>query len=302
MAIEYYKVLNSLELKIEVIGRGNKSAIEFENATSHKVDSLDLDSYLKKNKELANYAIISVGVESLASVCNKVINYGVKNILLEKPGAINLDELRKLNDYSIKYKPNIFIAYNRRFYHSVDLLKKQIQIDKGVKSCYFDFTEWGHQIEPLDIDNSIKNNWFMANSTHIIDLVFHIIGIPKTINSNTYGSLKWHNRSSIFTGSGLSVNNIPFAYHANWEGPGRWLIEFITNKHKLILCPIEKLKIVKIGSVKIEEVNETDDIDTQFKPGLFNQVSNFINDNKSKLCDINEQLANWEFYKQISNY
>ena len=48
MAVEYYKVLNSLELKIEVIGRGNKSAIEFENATSHKVDSLDLDSYLKK--------------------------------------------------------------------------------------------------------------------------------------------------------------------------------------------------------------------------------------------------------------
>tara|TARA_B100001113_G_C21073418_1_gene606566 strand:- start:528 stop:1466 length:939 start_codon:yes stop_codon:yes gene_type:complete len=302
MAVEYNKVIKSMNLDLCVIGRGLKSAENFFKITSHKVDSLDLDSYLKNNNELANYAIISVGVESLASVCNKMINHGVKNILLEKPGAINLDELRKLNDSAVKSKSNIYIAYNRRFYHSVDLLKKQIEIDKGVKSCYFDFTEWSHQIEPLKIDNTVKNNWFMANSTHIVDLVFHIIGIPKMINSNTYGSLKWHNRSSIFTGNGLSVNNIPFAYHANWKGPGRWLIEFITNKHKLILCPIEKLKIVKIGSVKIEDVNETDDIDTQFKPGLFNQVSDFINNNKSKLCDINEQLANWEFYKQISNY
>ena len=36
----------------------------------------------------------------------------------------------------------------------------------------------GHQIEPLKI-NSFNQNWFMANSTHIIDLVFHIIRFSK---------------------------------------------------------------------------------------------------------------------------
>jgi len=302
MAIEYYKVLNSLELKIEVIGRGNKSAIEFENVTAHKVDSLDLDSYLKKNKELANYAIISVGVESLATVCNKVINHGVKNILLEKPGALDYNQIINLNNCTIKHNSNVFIAYNRRFYHSIDLLKKQIKIDGGVTSCYFDFTEWGHQIEPLKINNLIKENWLMANSTHIIDLVFHIIGSPKTISSNTVGSLKWHKRGAIFTGNGLSKNNVPFTYHANWSGPGRWSIEFITKFHKLLLCPIEKLKIVKIGSVKIEEVAELNSLDLEYKPGLYNQVNSFISNKTDTLCSLKEQVDNWKFYKKIANY
>lgn len=302
MAVEYYKVLNSLELKIEVIGRGNKSAIEFENATSHKVDSLDLDSYLKKNKELSNYAIISVGVESLASVCKNVIKHGIKNILLEKPGALDYNQIVDLNNCAKEFKSKVFIAYNRRFYNSIELLKKQIKIDGGVTSCYFDFTEWGHQIEPLKINSLIKENWFMANSTHIIDLVFHIIGSPKIISSNTLGSLKWHNRGAIFTGNGLSKNNVPFTYHANWAGPGRWSVEFITKFHKLILCPIEKLKIVKIGSVKIEEVNELNSLDLEYKPGLYNQVNSFISNNNNRLCSLKEQVDNWKFYKKIANY
>ena len=33
----------------------------------------------------------------------------------------------------------------------------------------------------------------------------------------------------------------------------------------------KKLKIVKIGSVKIEEVNELNSLDLEYKPGLYNQ-------------------------------
>ena len=68
----------------------------------------------------------------------------------------------------------------------------------------------------------------MANSTHIIDLVFHIMGSPKIIGS-IFGSLKWHNRGAIFTGNGLSKNNVPFTYHANWAGPGRWSVGPLQN-------------------------------------------------------------------------
>ena len=302
MAQDYFKVLNSLKIDLVVIGRGKVSAKEFENKTSHKVDSLNLDFYLENTKNLPNHAIVSVGVESLSLICEKLIKQGVTNILLEKPGALDYNQIINLNNCAIKHNSKVSIAYNRRFYHSIDLLKKQLTIDGGITSCYFDFTEWGHQIEPLKINNLIKENWLIANSTHIIDLVFHIIGSPKTISSNTIGSLKWHQRGAIFTGNGLSKNNVPFTYHANWAGPGRWSVEFITKFHKFLLCPIEKLKIVKIGSVKVEEVPELNSLDLEYKPGLYNQVNSFITNKTDRLCSLKEQVDNWEFYKKIANY
>ena len=42
MAREYYKVLKSFDLTIDVIGRGKTSANRFESETGHSVKSLDM--------------------------------------------------------------------------------------------------------------------------------------------------------------------------------------------------------------------------------------------------------------------
>ena len=41
----------------------------------------------------------------------------------------------------------------------------------------FEFTEWSHNIR-LKLNQQVKESWFLANSTHVVDLVFHLIGLP----------------------------------------------------------------------------------------------------------------------------
>jgi predicted dehydrogenase len=304
MAREYYKVLKSFDLSIDVIGRGRGSADQFESETGHAVKCLDIDAYCEKEAVTADSAIVSVSVENLAEISIKLLNTGVKNLLIEKPGALYFSEVMQIKKVVEKnnLSQQVFIAYNRRFYGSVQKARKIIQADGGIKSCIFDFTEWGHEIEPLMIKEEVKQNWFLANSTHVADLIFHMIGVPEKLNCEVQGSLIWHKRAERYAGSGISNKRIPFSYHANWSGPGRWNIEFVTANHKLFFSPMEKLRIMKLGSVSIEEATFDDPYDTLYKPGLYKQVDAFLSGDDSLLCTLDEQLEIWPFYQKIANY
>jgi predicted dehydrogenase len=304
MAREYYKVLKAFDVTIDVIGRGKTSADQFESETGHLVMSLDIDDYLEKEELTAVAAIVCVTVENLAALTIKLLKAGVNKILIEKPGALYLSELMEVKEAVVKKNEGqqVYIAYNRRFYSSVLKAKEIIEADGGVKSCLFDFTEWGHQIEPLTMKDEVKQNWFLANSSHVVDLVFHVIGAPEKLNCEAQGSLVWHTRAASFSGSGISQQGVPFSYHANWAAPGRWNIEFLTSKHKLFLSPMEKLRIMKLGSVAIEEVAMDEPSDNLYKPGLYKQVEAFFSHKNSVLCTLNEQLENWPFYQLIANY
>ncbi len=304
MAREYFKVLKSFDLSIDVIGRGRVSADQFESVTGHAVKFLDIDAYCEKEAATADSAIVSVSVENLADISIKLLNAGVKKILIEKPGALYFSELMQIKEVLEinNLSQQVFIAYNRRFYSAVQKAREIIQADGGVKSCIFDFTEWGHQIEPMIINEEVKQNWFLANSTHVVDLIFHIIGVPEKLNCEVQGSLIWHTRAEMYAGAGISKKGIPFSYHANWSGPGRWNIEFVTANHKLFFSPLEKLRIMKLGSVSIEEAAIDNPLDSLYKPGLFKQVDAFLSGNDSLLCTLDEQLEFWPFYQKIANY
>ena len=303
MSSDYFKVLKHLKIETDIVGRGKESAFNFEKENNTTVISRDLNDYINSTRiNSIDSAIISVNIENLYDVCNKLLDTDIKHILLEKPGFLYENEIYNLEKKSKSLNKKIFIAYNRRFYNSVIKLNNIIKDDGGVKSCNFDFTEWSHVIEDLKMKKNVKQKWFLANSSHVVDLVFFIIGQPKKMNSFTSGSLKWHDSASRYVGAGISNKNILFSYHANWSGPGRWSIEFITNNYKLILRPIEKLKIIKIGSIDQIEIDLDNKDDINFKPGLFKQVNAFINNDFNNLCSIKEQISNIHFYNKISNY
>ena len=45
-----------------------------------------------------------------------------------------------------------------------------------------------------------------------------------------------------------------FSYFADWEAPGRWGLEVLTRKRRLIFRPMEQLQVMPLGSVKIDSV------------------------------------------------
>ncbi|MBJ11456.1 MAG: myo-inositol 2-dehydrogenase, partial [Candidatus Marinimicrobia bacterium] len=300
--------LKSLNIDYNVIGRSVKSCDKFYNLTKIKPTPGGVNNYLKTQKEIPSHAIISVGILDLKDVALSLINFEIKNILIEKPGGLNMNELRHIQKISKQKGSRVYIAYNRRFYASTKKTIEIIDKDDGLLSFNFEFTEWTNLIKTSELQNKILQNYFFANSSHVVDLAFFIGGAPKTMNSFVSNSLPWHTAGAIFSGSGISSSNSLFTYHANWKSPGRWGVEFLTKNHRLILRPMEKLQILKLNSIEAEFDDEIDySLDENYKPGLFNQVDCFIynqdNLELNKLCTIDDQINNYKnFYRKIANY
>ncbi len=302
MAIEYVRVLKELNCDFLVIGRGSINSKKFTDITGVPCIEGGLEDFLKSNPKIPNAVINTAGIESLTFTTKILLEFGIKYILLEKPGFGNPVELSDTLLLTKKYNSIVLLAYNRRFYQSVIKAVEIINAEGGVKSFNFEFTEWSHNIEILDKSSIEHNNWFYGNSTHLIDLAFYLGGKPKSMNCYKSGKLNWHPDGSVFSGSGQTETGALFSYIANWESPGRWNLELTTKNYRLIFRPLEKLQIMKIGSVQIEYIEEIDYyLDEKFKPGIFLQTNYFLNNDKKYFTDIYEHFENLEnIYSKIN--
>jgi len=303
MAVDYHKVLDDLEVPFTVVGRGKSSAKLFFNKTGFKPFLGGLKAFLLGNPNPCSHAIVAVGVEKLAETTSQLLEYGIKNILVEKPAGLNKEEIGAVAKLAKEKKANVYVAYNRRFYASVLKAKKIITKDGGVISFNFEFTEWSHEIEKLEKAPGVKENWFLANSTHVVDLAFYLGGKPKEISSYVSGGLDWHPSASIFSGAGVSETGALFSYQANWESAGRWGVEMLTKEHRLIFRPMEKLQIQKRGSVKIDFVDDIDyALDEKYKPGLYLQTNNYFKSYFDNMINIQQLATIIKVYYKMGNY
>jgi len=301
MAQDYAHVLKALDTPFKVIGRGENSAAIFESALGIPAQTGGIVNALQ-NESSPETAIVAVGVEQLASVTTKLLRAGTKRVLLEKPGGMNLDELQNLHSEAQSSKSEVWLAYNRRFYESTRKVREIILADGGVTSFHFEFTEWSHKIREIAGKTETKAVWLMANSTHVIDLAFHLCGWPEDWQCWASGTLDWHHASARFSGAGMTDQAVLFSYLADWEAPGRWGVEVLTRKNRLILRPMEQLQITPFGSVKVESVPIKDKFDQDFKPGLYRQTKAFLRQDSTHFCTLAEQVKHTELYSKIAGY
>jgi predicted dehydrogenase len=299
MAVDYFKVLEALKCDVTVIGRSQNSANTFQGKTSSKITTGGIEQFLKQNNETFDAAVVAVGMEQLAPTTVELIKNGFKNILIEKPAGLNDKEIHDLSKIAAEHNATVVVAYNRRFYTSVIKAKEFIEQDGGVTSFNFEFTEWAHTIEPLKKVDGIKENWLLANSSHVIDLAFYLGGIPSEIKCFATSQLSWHDKA-IFSGAGKTKNDVLFSYQANWAAPGRWGVEVLTKNSRLILRPLEELQIQLKGSVAISKVEIDNAIDTHYKPGLFIQTKQFLSGALSEFKTIEQQAKMLDIYSQIA--
>jgi predicted dehydrogenase len=301
MALDYLKVLNALNCTTVVVGRGTENSVLFEKATGLKVHVGGIEKFVIENS-LADFdsAIVAVGAEKLKNVTTSLLSKGLHKILLEKPGGLNAQEIALLAAETLKYKADVLLAYNRRFYSSVLEAEKIIAKDGGVKSFQFEFTEWSHVLEKLKKEEIVKNSWFYVGSTHPIDLAFFIGGKPKELKSFSSGKLSWHDKA-VFYGAGLTDKGALFSYSANWSAPGRWVVEILTDNYRLYFKPMEELHIQKKGSVAVTKVEVDNVLDVEFKPGLYLQTKAFLQGNFTRFLTIAQQAEMTEVYEQMRN-
>lgn len=302
MARDYARVLKGLGCTFDVIGRGDRSAQDFEAAAELRVMRGGLDQHLQSVAHLPKRAIVAVGVESLADTSSMLLAAGITQLLVEKPAGLTPDEITRLNDQAIAAGATVIVAYNRRFYASVIAAKKLLAEDGGVSSYNFEFTEWSHVIGPLTKAPGVKESWFLGNSTHVADLAFFLGGAPKEISCYAKGKLEWHPSACAFAGAGVSERGALFSYCANWAAPGRWSVEVSSARRRFIFRPLEKLQVQAIGSVAVEQVIIDDTLDVQYKPGLYLQTERFLRGDLEGMCRLQEHCANLPVYCRMAGY
>ena len=301
IAVEHAKVMAALDVDFTVIGRGEESAQEFRKTTGLSVETGGLAKALE-NRTFPQVAVLALPVANLADAALSLIAAGVQHLLIEKPGSLSIESLKDIRESALASGCLVSIAYNRRFYESTRELSQMINVDGGVTSVFFEFNEPKRIMESDYYPEEVRRRWFLANSTHVVDLVFHLCGHPTEWRSWSSGALTGHLTSSRFAGAGELDSGALFSYLSDWEAPGRWGIEITTVNHRLILRPMEKLHLMRHGSFDVEEVDIDDSLDVDFKPGFFRQMEAFLNEGQSQLCSIDEHIRNMGIYYTIANY
>ena len=274
MAVSYARVLKALDTPFEVIGRRREACAAFAEKTGITPRPGGVAAVAGRLPQQT--AIVAVNIDQLAAVVRQLLEAGVRNILVEKPGGLNAAEISATAGFAAPSDARIFVAYNRRFYASVQKARELIAADGGATSFFFEFTEWSHLITDLPQPPAVKQEWFLANASHLCDLAFYLGGFPAQLTAHSSGTLDWHPRGAQFTGCGISRTGALFAYHSNWESAGRWGLEICTAKRRLYLRPLELLHEQMRGELTLNPVPLDDQLDKKFKPGLHAQTKAFL--------------------------
>lgn len=299
IAREYAKVLKALGKEFICIGRSEKTAKEFEEATGTTAVAGGLENFLATQPGQPEAAIVATNLGSLSANTISLIKYGVKRVFCEKPGFLFPNELEEVAELSKVKGAEVYYAYNRRFFAATLAAEKVIEEDGGLRSFNFEFTEWGHVISQYNKPNDELSNWFYANSTHVIDLAFFLGGNPIEMSCYSKDAAEWHKPIN-FAGAGRTDKDVLFNYQANWDAPGRWAVEMLTSKHRIYLKPMEQLQLQDKGSVKVNSVEIDDHWDKEFKPGFFLETKAFLEGNTTRLCSLNQQVMHVaNIYKKI---
>ncbi len=301
MANEYLKVLKALSCDVFIIGRNRQKVKAL--ADSYGFKGCGGGTSGLKNVDCGDFdwVINAVPVDKLFEVTSACVQHGLSNILIEKPGALNLNELNALKKKE-KKGINIRVACNRRFYGSVQALRERIKEDGGIVGCFFDFTDREKDIFEAAKGSSFVDRWGWANSMHVIDLAFHLIGLPQQIKTFRDAGWKFHPTGNVFTGSGRSEKSL-FSYYSTWSGGGRWAVEISTPEGRYKLSPLEKLAFCKKNQFNWEEKEFAMEHDTQFKPGLYKMVNEVILNNRpNTLPTLDEQIRLYKVTQKIFGY
>jgi predicted dehydrogenase len=276
MAVAYAKALRGQGTSFTVVGRGAQSAAAFLAATGVRPVEGGLSAYLETNVVAADMpVIVALPVAQLASATCELIAAGARKLLVEKPGGLDLAEIAMASAAARSHKAAVYVAYNRRFYASVAAAREMVAEDGGVTSFHMEFTELADRVATLGRDPKLLANWVLANSSHVVDLAFHLGGEAQYLSGEIAGALPWHPDGAVFAGHGRTVGGALFTWHANWGSAGRWGLDLRTRKRRLLLQPLEKLQVQQTGSLELSDVAIDDRLDREFKPGVIRQLQAF---------------------------
>ena len=216
--------------------------------------------------------IIALPIEKLKPAALHLAALGYRNMLIEKPVSLRSVEISNLAEELTRYGVNAVCAYNRMAYPSLCEVRARVAEEGGATSCTYGLTEILQPDWPNRFSSDVLARWGIANSLHVISMVYGLTGMPENYECHQGGGLDWHRSGSVFVGTGNTDMGVPFSYHADWEAPDRWWIEVYTRASAYRLCPLESLyrRTSPTGDWTGVEIST---FDQNVKAGILEQVA-----------------------------
>ena len=303
MAIAYAKVLQNLGLSFRCCGRGKASAANFQANTGIPAGTGDLSDQLKSSGIDGALAIVAVDISQLSGVCTLLLSAGARSILVEKPGGINLKDMKRMAEADDQNR--IRVAYNRRFLKSAQKALEIIEMDGGVQTVHFEFTELPDRIEALGVHPAeVLANLEFANSSHVFDLAFYLGQAAEDLNdvlvsgATKQGQISWHPQGSRYAACGTISDRSLFTCFADWRSGGNWSVEVSTNARRLRLRPLETLTEQRRESFEVSSIQLEAEPDG-LKPGLHDMVANFVFEEGRLLPTMRQQAERMTVFSRV---
>ena len=280
--------IQKLGFKIELFySRNFNRALEFSKI--HKITSPEktFKNFQQKIKNL-DAIVLSIKTDATPKYLKKLCKLKIP-IFVEKPGALNAKELKKIQKAT---NSKIYFLYNRRFYNSIN--EGKIFIESS-SNCF----------TSVKIPDSIKTiKQFIINGCHVIDILLYYFGDLKVINSY---KLK---KNMGFYFLLKSNNNDLISCLLNWGSPQNFEIDIINEQNqRLLLKPLETSfyfeKMKKIEPTKKHPIRSyipnlikkksTIFEGMRYKPGFIEQYKEvkqiILNKNKkTNLCNLEQSI------------
>ena len=253
---------------------------------------------------LGELAIVATPIAELIPAAKHLADLGFKKILIEKPASLWSKEIIELEKYLTLKGVGAYCAYNRVTYPSLVETRFRAAEEGGITSCVYSFTEIIGEDWEQHYSADELSRWGVANSLHPISMAHALIGLPMTWSGHRSGGLSWHPSGSVFVGSGVTEDDVPFGYQADWGSKGRWSVEINTSKASYRLCPLEKL-YAKTSSLSNWEEIPVAVYDPEVKVGFAEQLAAILDSEIGRmvpLMDLTQTARLTAFGEDIFGY
>ena len=237
--------------------------------------------YRKLNSKKVDLVVISTPTKTHFKMANHFLNK--TNVLIEKPLALKLNDVVKLEKLSLRKKKKLFVDYPFIFSGSIKYLKDIINQKK-----YGKLLEIESFREQAPIRNDADVVWDLG--VHDISILRYLLNTnPKKIKSVKYNTIKTKKKDTAYINLEYK-NDLKVFIKNSWISPLKIrLIKFKFQK-AIIICdenePIYKLKVFtkkKLTSIYKLDLPEIDLSEPLFN--LINYVSKSIETNKNKIFE-----------------
>ena len=130
------------------------------------------------NSKNVDRVITCLPLDEQKKFCEKILS-SKKPILIEKPLHNNDKLLKKIFDNKKVFLKNKAVAYNRRNYEVVKMIKNKIKLKK-IKLVEVNISENIDYLKKKYKKNLLKNFLHVGSSSHIFDLMYYLLVILKS--------------------------------------------------------------------------------------------------------------------------